>query len=210
MTTTLLHAGRALTPTAEITDAGILIRDGGIEELGLREGMRLPTGALEISATDKTAIPGFVDVHIHGAGGRDVMEGSPEALAGVTKTVARHGTTSFVATTVTASPDDTIRSVEGIARDISQQHETGDARAEVLGVHFGGPFLSPARRGVHPQEWLKLPSGELLEKFLREGAGKGVTRMQRMNKRARPLHTGCGTRCTFTTRCAPFLTVTAV
>ena len=65
-----------LTPTAEMTDAGILIRDGVIEELGLREGMRLPDGAEEISATDRTAIPGFVDVHIHGAGGRDVMEGS--------------------------------------------------------------------------------------------------------------------------------------
>ena len=146
MTTTLIHAGRVLTPTAEIIDAGILIRDGVIEDLGLRAGMRAPNGTVEISATDKVAIPGFVDVHIHGAGGRDVMEGSAEALAGVTKTVARHGTTSFVATTVTASPDDTIRSVEGIARYISQQHETDDARAEVLGIHFEGPFLS--RRGA--------------------------------------------------------------
>jgi N-acetylglucosamine-6-phosphate deacetylase len=145
MTTTLLHTGRVLTPTAEITDAGILIRDGVIEELGLREGMRLPDGAQEISATDKTAIPGFVDVHIHGAGGHDVMEGTAEALAGVTKVVARHGTTSFVATTVTASPEDTIRSVEGIAHYISQQHETDDARAEVRGFILRARFS--AQRG---------------------------------------------------------------
>ncbi|HLZ52587.1 MAG TPA: N-acetylglucosamine-6-phosphate deacetylase [Candidatus Acidoferrum sp.] len=174
MPTTLLHAGKALTPTAEITDAGILIREGVIEEVGPRAGMRLPAGANELSATDKTAIPGFIDVHIHGAGGRDVMEGSAEALAGVARTVARHGTTSFVATTVTASPEDTIRGVEGIARYISQQHETDEARAEVLGIHFEGPFLSPARRGVHPAEWLKLPSAELLEKFLQAAAGNAL------------------------------------
>ena len=175
MTTTfLLHAGGALTPTTAIKDAGILIRDGEIEEIGPREGMRVPNGALEVSARDKTAIPGFVDVHIHGAGGHDVMEGSEGALAAVTKTVARHGTTAFAATTVTANPESTVRSVEGIARYIALQHETGAARAEVLGIHFEGPFISPVRRGVHPTEWLKQPSAELLEKFLHAACGKAL------------------------------------
>src|SRR5271169_5626957 len=145
MATTLLHAGRVLTPTAQITDAGILIREGVIEELGLREGMRLPDGAQEISATDRTAIPGFVDVHIHGAGGHDVMEGTPEAMCAITRSVATHGTTSMVATTVTASADATLRSVADIAKYICEQHDTDDAHAEVLGIHFEGPFISPVR-----------------------------------------------------------------
>lgn len=174
MTTTLIHAGRALTPTGEISDAGILIRDGVIEAIGPREGLNLPTDANEITAKDRSAIPGFVDVHIHGAGGRDVMEGTTEALTTVTKTVARHGTTSIVATTVTASADDICRSCEGIAKYISTQHESSDPRAEVLGIHFEGPFLSEVRRGVHPAEWLRLPSAELLERFVVAAGGNAL------------------------------------
>jgi N-acetylglucosamine-6-phosphate deacetylase len=100
MTTILLHTARALTPTAEIPDAGILIREGVIEAIGPRQGMSLPTSAKEVDAKHLTAIPGFVDVHIHGAGGHDVMEGTSEAMSAVAGMLARHGTTSFVATTV--------------------------------------------------------------------------------------------------------------
>ena len=171
MTTTLIHAARALTPSTEINNVGILIREDVIEAIGPRGGLSLPAGAREIRATGKTAIPGFVDVHIHGAGGHDVMEGSREAMAAVTKTVAGHGTTAFVATTVTASPEDTLRSVAGISKYITEQHQTNDPRAEVLGIHFEGPFISAVRRGVHPLEWVKLPSAELLEKFLQAAAG---------------------------------------
>jgi N-acetylglucosamine-6-phosphate deacetylase len=171
MSTFLLHTARALTPTVEIPSAGILVRDGVIEAIGPRQDMSLPAGAQEILAVEQTAIPGFVDVHIHGAGGHDVMEGTDEALTAVARTLARHGTTSFVATTVTASPDDTCRSVEGIARFITQQLQTDNPRAEVLGVHYEGPFLNKARRGVHPAEWLQAPSTELLERLLQAASG---------------------------------------
>jgi len=172
MSTILLHAARALTPTTELTDAGILIRDGVIEAVGPRQDMTLPSGATEISAAGQTAIPGFIDIHIHGAGGHDVMEGTGEAMSTVAQTLARHGTTSFVATTVTASPDDTCLSVEGIARYITQQFETLQPKAEVLGVHYEGPFINKARRGVHPAEWVQLPSTELLQRFVQAAAGK--------------------------------------
>jgi N-acetylglucosamine-6-phosphate deacetylase len=171
MTTTLLHVGKAITPNSEIHDAGILIRDGEIERIGKREELELPADGVEVRAEDSTAIPGFIDVHIHGAGGRDVMEGSSDALSVITQRVARYGTTSIVATTVTASTDDTLRAIEGISKYIPQQLEHDDSRAEVLGIHFEGPFLSKERRGVHPAELLQLPTGDMLQKFLHAAAG---------------------------------------
>jgi N-acetylglucosamine-6-phosphate deacetylase len=86
----------------DIPDAGILIRDGEIASIGSRADLTLPAGAQEVRAEDSTAIPGFIDVHIHGAGGRDVMEGKNDALATVTGRLAQFGTTSLLATTVTA------------------------------------------------------------------------------------------------------------
>src|ERR1017187_9423027 len=98
-----IHADRALTPFEEISDAVVVIEGSKISAVGRRGTVELPRGAREITARGKTIVPGFVDVHIHGAGGHDVMEGRAEALEIIAATVARHGTTLIVATTVKAS-----------------------------------------------------------------------------------------------------------
>src|SRR5260221_1242270 len=99
-----LNGARGVTPATEIPDAAILFRDGVIESVGPRGAVTLPAGAQEIIASDKIATPGFLDVHIHGAGGHDVMEATEDALRAVSLVLAAPGTTSFVSTTVTASP----------------------------------------------------------------------------------------------------------
>jgi len=170
-----IHAGRALTPLEEIPDALILVEDRTIRWIGPRAAAQLAPGTDEFDARRLTAVPGFVDVHIHGAAGHDVMEATPEALAAVAGSIVRHGTTSFVATTVSTSVDQMVGTLTGLARAIHFQTRaasgTASPAAECLGVHLEGPFLSPARRGVHPQDQLIFPTAALLERFLAAADG---------------------------------------
>src|SRR5258707_14989800 len=105
MSTTLLHVARAFTAATEIPDAAILFRDGLIDSVTPRGAVPLPAGAQEIVAADKIATPGFLDVHIHGAGGHDVREATDHALKAVSRMAPAHGPPSFFATPVTASPE---------------------------------------------------------------------------------------------------------
>ena len=169
----LIHADRAFTPFEEISDAVLVIQGSKIAAVGQRGKVDLPRGAREVNASGRTVVPGFVDVHIHGAGGHDVMEGTRESLEIIAATVAARGTTSLVATTVTASEKETCDSVAGIAHFIlnTSQYRARELSAEVLGIHFEGPFISPARRGVHPAKWIVPPSTELLAQLLKEARG---------------------------------------
>src|SRR5690348_8863724 len=95
MPATVIHASRILTPEEEINDGVIVVENSRIAALGHRDEVRVPPGAIDYVAAGMTVVPGFVDLHIHGAGGHDVMEANARALDRITSTVARHGTTSI-------------------------------------------------------------------------------------------------------------------
>src|SRR5450432_1044983 len=138
MSATAIYASRILTPQDELRDCVIVVEAGRITGIGHRDEVHIPPGAKDYVASGMTVVPGFVDVHIHGAGGHDVMEGDAAALDKITSTVARFGTTSIVATTVTAPVEDTCRSLEGIAQYIrSREQETPVDRlaADIVGIH---------------------------------------------------------------------------
>jgi N-acetylglucosamine-6-phosphate deacetylase len=108
-----------------------------------------------------TILPGFMDLHVHGAAGVDIMQGG-DAGAAVASIHARHGTTSMLGTTMTATDKSIRRALSGLAGVIAQRPAGG---ARMLGVHLEGPFLSIHRLGAQPPEAVEVASLELVRSY---------------------------------------------
>ncbi|MDD5449801.1 MAG: N-acetylglucosamine-6-phosphate deacetylase [Candidatus Omnitrophica bacterium] len=158
------HA-RICTPYRLIKDCGIFISDGKIKKIIEKGSFHAPGKAEILDAGGNLVCPGFIEVHTQGAGGNDFLDGSKEALIKISQTLARFGTTSFLATTV--FKNGTNPHIENI---VANRQVRG-----LLGIHLEGPFVNPDKKGMIRSNGISACSKGLLKRIMK--ISKGALKM---------------------------------
>lgn len=170
----IIVAQRLYTPLHAVERPLVFVADGCVTKISRRDEEQIPSGAKVVDLEDSILVPGFIDMHIHGGAGRDVMEPATDALPAVERLLFRHGVTGYFPTTITASVDVTLAALERLADAIELAERGGgkfSGRARPLGIHIEGPFISHKRPGVHPPKDLLPPTLEMFDRFWQAARG---------------------------------------
>jgi N-acetylglucosamine-6-phosphate deacetylase len=143
--------GRILTPYRIIPQGTIVVTEGVITQVC--EGNPEVPGAKEIDAKGQYISPGFIDIHVHGGGGHDFMDGSVEAFLKIAEIHAKYGTTSMLPTTLTAEKADLLQTLE-IYKEANRKNFKG---AQFLGIHLEGPYFAVTQRGAQDPRYIRNP-----------------------------------------------------
>jgi N-acetylglucosamine-6-phosphate deacetylase len=159
-------------PDRLVPGGALQVKGGRIESVGPARDLP-PWDGATVDARGQYASPGFVDMHVHGGGGADFMDGSAAAFETAVRAHARHGTTSIVPTTTVARHEQTLRFFE-VCREMKRRG--ADPRrglARVVGAHLYGPYFAPDKVGCHPKESARPPTPDEYRQYL-DFAGDGT------------------------------------
>ncbi|WP_407082020.1 N-acetylglucosamine-6-phosphate deacetylase [Photobacterium leiognathi] len=164
-----LHPQRIFTPTGIAYNQYVIVNDRKIE--AITETKPLDCDVTELEG--QTLVPGFIDIHIHGRAGADVMDATPQALQTIADALPKTGVVAWVGTTVTAPWQDIINALQQVREFCQQPKQVG---AKLLGSFLEGPYFTEAYRGSHPTQYLQAPSIAALAE-LKEVAGDSLIRV---------------------------------
>lgn len=152
--------GQIITPAGIISNGSIRIEDGKITDI-----MNSPSGStdlLSIDAQGKYVSPGFIDLHVHGGGGADFMDGDVQSFLTVADTYARFGTTSLMPSTLTSEKEDLITTFENYEKAIP----LNKSGAQFIGLHLEGPYFAMEQRGAQDPRYIRNPDPEEYNEIL--------------------------------------------
>lgn len=152
----LIKGVTVVNATERLENIDVLMADGKIQRIA----KEIQADATIIDGTGKYLLPGFIDMHIHGSVRCDAMDASDEGLHTMAASLLREGTTSFLATTMTQSPEN-IEAALAVLGDFEPTLQ----EAEMVGVHLEGPFVSKKRAGAQPLEHITPPDMALFRKW---------------------------------------------
>ncbi|MPR33283.1 N-acetylglucosamine-6-phosphate deacetylase [Salmonirosea aquatica] len=157
--------GTLLTPYRLIRNGTLVVVDGRIAEI--TEGNVEVPDAIEIDAQGRYVAPGFIDLHVHGGGGHDFMDGTEEAFLKIAETHARFGTSALVPTTLTSDQASLFRTLE-LYEATHKKNENG---AQFLGLHLEGPYFAMIQRGAQDPRYIRNPDPTEYREIIRRANG---------------------------------------
>ncbi len=157
-----VYKGKLILPD-RVVEQGIVVINGERIQFAGAESDYTYSGDEETNDYSSCWLsPGFIDIHVHGNAGFDVMDGTEEALTEISRSLARFGVTGFLPTTMTAPLDE----IQHVLEMIRQQQGQLQAGAQILGVHLEGPWISHEYKGAQNEEYISHPTPELVQKVL--------------------------------------------
>ncbi|MEK4475586.1 N-acetylglucosamine-6-phosphate deacetylase [Paenibacillus sp. FSL R7-0048] len=161
--TYILQNVQVVLQNSIVSAANVWISEGKVMRIDSGD-ISIPEGEYErIDGGGHLLVPGMIDVHIHGANGFDMMDGTEESIQEVSKACAASGCTSFLATSVSSTMEDLLEMIRSVKRVIG--YEVG---AKIAGIHLEGPYLNPKRKGMQNEKYLRHPNLEEMKLIFQE------------------------------------------